>query len=525
MSLIVGVFPSRTSRASRTALLRTRRTSCEPCGHTLATTSRTDTHHPVAVRPGLDAEHDFAAALAALAGVLLVMSTRPWTSAALLGFVILTIAALMFVPIAADRYTRPLVDEMRTVIEPGRGLVTELQLALALEGSILHDFFDTGDTLLIGHYRAARQRESIANARLARLTGRLGADVQRQFDVLRDLERQWHALVEHVLVPGSGTVAMSDPLQAQRFEDVLVAVAQLGDVLEKATRERRQQILKAEYLQRQITLVLGIAAFAALAAVIALGVRLEHQVEATRRGRIALERAMDSKARLMRGVSHDLKNPLNAIEGHAALLDDGVLGDLTEQQRGSVRRIRSGVRSILVLLRDLLDLSRAEGDLRIEAQTIDLRDVVRDVVDEHRGAAQVAGHTIGLSFSGDLGAVRTDAARVRQILGNLLSNAIKYTPSGGHIEVRGERREASWAGGSTPSIAIDVADSGPGIPSDKLELVFEEFARLDPGGKPGSGLGLAIARRIARLLDGDITVTSEVGRGSCFTLWLGTVDA
>ncbi len=134
---------------------------------------------------------------------MLLMSARPWTSAALLGFVFLTITALVLVPIAADRYTRPLLDEMRTVIEPGRGFVTELQLALALEGSILHDFFDTGDTVLIGRYRAARQRETTASERLALLTGRLGRDVQRRYDILRDLERQWHALVERLLVPGS----------------------------------------------------------------------------------------------------------------------------------------------------------------------------------------------------------------------------------------------------------------------------------------------------------------------------------
>ena len=450
------------------------------------------------------------------------MVARPWTSAALLGFVVLTIASLVFVPIAADRYTRPLVDEMRTVIEPGRGLVTELQLALALEGSILHDFFDTGDTVLIGRYHAARQREITANERLALLTGRLGPDVQRRYDILREMERRWHTLVERLLVPGSSRVAMSDPLQAQRYEDVLVAVAQLDEALEKGTRERSQQILDAERLQRRTALLLGIAAVAALAAVIALGVQLQRQVEATERGHVALEREMDIRGRLMRGISHDLKNPLNAIDGHAALLDDGVLGDLTEQQHGSVRRIRNGVQSILALLGDLLELSRAEGDLRIDARIVDLRNVVRDVVDEHRAAARMAGHTIAVAISGDLDAVTTDAARVRQILGNLLSNAIKYTPAGGQIEVRAELRPAPTVGDSPRRIAIDVADSGPGIPSDKLELVFEEFTRLDHDGPPGVGLGLAIARRIARLLDGDITVTSEVDRGSCFTLWLST---
>jgi signal transduction histidine kinase len=445
---------------------------------------------------------------------------RRWTSGGLLAFVILTIAALVLVPIGVDRYTRPLHDEMRSVTEPARGLVTEIQLALALEGSILHDLFDTGDTVLVGRYREARRREAIANERLARLTGRLGPTVQERYDILRQLERRWHGLVEQFLTPNTTSASMSDPLQAQLYEDILVAVAQLDDALETATRNRRQQILDAERLQRRTSIVLGIAALAALGAVIWLGGRLQNYAAATERGRLALEQAMDSKARLMRGISHDLKNPLNAIEGHAALLEDGIVGELAERQRHSVRRIRSGVRSLLMLIGDLLELSRAEGELRITSQTVDVRGVVRDAVDEYQAEARVSLHTISVLMPGDLPPVKTDSARVRQILGNLLSNAIKYTPPGGHIEVRAELRRADGTSDSAHRLAIEVSDSGPGIPSDKLELVFDEFTRFDATGKPGAGLGLAIARRVARLLDGDITVASELGRGSCFTLWL-----
>lgn len=445
-----------------------------------------------------------------------------WTSGGLLALVVLTIVALAFVPIAVDRYTRPLRDEMRTVTEPGRGLVSEIQLTLALEGSILHDFFDSGDTVLVGRYRWARQREAIANERLARLTGRLGPTVQERYDVLRQLERRWHGLVERFLTPNTASVSMRDRLQAQLYEDVLVAAAQLDDALEVATRDRRQQIADAERLQRRMSAVLGFAALAALAAVIWLGVRLQDYAAATERARLAVEQAMDSKARLMRGISHDLKNPLNAIEGHAALLEDGIIGELAERQRHSVRRIRSGVRSLLVLIGDLLELSRAEvGELRITTQAVDVREVVREAVDEHRAEARVARHTISVTMLGDLPLVRTDSTRVRQILGNLLSNAIKYTPPGGRIEVRAQLRGVDGASDSAHRLAIDVSDSGPGIPSDKFEMVFDEFTRLDNTGKPGAGLGLAIARRVARLLDGDITLRSELGRGSCFTLWLG----
>jgi signal transduction histidine kinase len=446
---------------------------------------------------------------------------RPWTSVGLLAFIILTIGALILVPIGVDRYTEPFHQEMRTVTEPSRGLVTEIQLTLALEGSILHDFFDTGDTLLLQRYREARQRETVATERLARLTGRLGRSVQEHYDVLRQFEQRWHLLVEARLNPGATSRAMTDPLQGQLYEDVLVAAAQLDDALETATRERRQQILSAERQRRQVGVILGIAALAALGAVIWLGMRLQEYATVAERGRRALEQASESKARLMRGISHDLKNPLNAIDGHAALLEDGIVGDLAERQRHSVTRIRNGVRSLLALIGDLLELSRAEvGELRIVRETIDVRDVVRESVDDHQAAARMGQHSLSMAVVGDLPPVRTDAIRVRQVLGNLLSNAIKYTPPGGRIEVRAEVRGRGGVAPPSYGVAIDVQDSGPGIPPDKLEVVFEEFVRLDDSDKPGAGLGLAIARRVARLLDGDLTVASTPGRGSCFTLWL-----
>ena len=117
--------------------------------------------------------------------------------------------------------------------------------------------------------------------------------------------------------------------------------------------------------------------------------------------------------------------------------------------------------------------------------------------------------------------VRTDPARVRQVLTNLLSNAIKYTPAGGRIEVMTDmpaRRDP----GDGARLAIHVADNGPGIPADKYEEVFGEFTRLSNGDKPGAGLGLSIARRVARLLGGDITVSARNGGGARFTLWLPT---
>ncbi|MDQ3950923.1 MAG: ATP-binding protein [Gemmatimonadota bacterium] len=102
----------------------------------------------------------------------------------------------------------------------------------------------------------------------------------------------------------------------------------------------------------------------------------------------------------------------------------------------------------------------------------------------------------------------------------MLSNAVKYTPSGGNIVVRLAQRASDGRPPAGWWAAIDVADSGPGIPTDKLEEIFDEFSRLDTGTKPGAGLGLTIARRISRFLGGDVSVASRVGEGATFTLWL-----
>jgi signal transduction histidine kinase len=152
--------------------------------------------------------------------------------------------------------------------------------------------------------------------------------------------------------------------------------------------------------------------------------------------------------------------------------------------------------------------------------------VVLDAVDEHRARAQALTHALEVRVPDDVPTLETDPARVRQVLGNLLSNAIKYTPAGGRIIV-----QVQTPGGETPGpvetpgpreawLAVHVTDTGPGIPASQREAVFDEFTRLDRTGQRGSGLGLAIARRVAQLLDGALTVESEVGRGSRFTLWL-----
>jgi signal transduction histidine kinase len=251
-----------------------------------------------------------------------------------------------------------------------------------------------------------------------------------------------------------------------------------------------------------------------------------------------LERVTRSRARLIRGFTHDVKNPLGAADGSLALLEGGILGDLTPKQLDSVRRGRRSIHAALDLIAHLMDLARAEaGQITIRRQPTDMHAVVAEVAEEFRAQAETAGLTLTVDPPHDVPPIDTDPARARQILSNLVSNAVKYTPTGGRVTVRLAMREGTpvpdasthtmaHAGdaASAPSlgswVTVDVIDTGSGIKPEARTLLFQEFARFDPSAAHGSGLGLAISQRVARALGGEIRVQSEPGVGSTFTLWL-----
>lgn len=255
-----------------------------------------------------------------------------------------------------------------------------------------------------------------------------------------------------------------------------------------------------------------------------------------------IERITESRARLMRGFSHDLKNPLGAADGHADLLESGVLGELQPKQRDSLRRIRRTIGDALGLIDELVELARAEsGQLELRLVDVPVGRISREVVDEQMPRAEAKGLRLTIDDRPAPAAV-ADAARVRQILANLVTNAIKYTPEGmvtvrvgterrpvGELQavtVLGRRHDDAVlkpvvAGNAmhAPWVRIDVEDTGPGIPAEQQARMFEEFSRLSTD-TPGAGLGLAISRSLAEAMGGSITVRSKPGEGSCFTLWL-----
>jgi signal transduction histidine kinase len=256
------------------------------------------------------------------------------------------------------------------------------------------------------------------------------------------------------------------------------------------------------------------------------------ELEEERLARAEAEAANRTKSEFLAMMSHELRTPLNAVIGYAELLQLGIPGPLTEDQRTQVSRILTSARHLLGLVNEVLDLARldagrlslAHGVARAD-HTIDAAVAVVQPMAEARGISVTLDRT-GLADARYEG----DETRVRQVLVNLLSNAVKFTDPGGRVRVEcGIARQPAPEArlqGVGPWMYLRVDDTGIGIPPEKLSAIFDPFVQVDSGpSRPqeGSGLGLTISRRLARLMKGDLSVRSTVGKGSAFTLWLPAV--
>ena len=444
-----------------------------------------------------------------------------WVTRLLFAFVMLSLAALIVIPLHIDQRLQPYQARLNALSDTGRSLVTQMHLQMAQEGDALDDYLADREPATLRHFLRMDSQKQATYTELTPLVEALGPEPSRRMRALLDLEERWRAEVDaNVLRIPQGALPTHDAGGRELYDSVLVAAAQLDHSITNSARDARRQIAESERFEQRVSIFLSLLALTAAAATWWLSRRARlYAIEAEER-RAALAEAMASRARLMRGVSHDLKNPLHAIDGHAHILEEELRGPLTAEQRDSIGRIRRSTRALMALIHDLLELARAEeGQLTVQLDRVVLRDVVTDAVEEHRAAAEAAGLTLVHADDRSETILATDPARVTQVLGNLLSNAIKYTPRGGRIEVATEmsgRRD----GDDGARLAIHVVDDGPGIPADKYEEIFGEFTRLDGADKPGAGLGLSIARRVARLLGGDVTVSGGQGRGARFTLWL-----
>ena len=257
-----------------------------------------------------------------------------------------------------------------------------------------------------------------------------------------------------------------------------------------------------------------------------------NQLEDERLARAEAEAASEAKSQFLAIMSHELRTPLNAVIGYADVLNMGIAGPLTPDQRAKVTRILGSARHLLGLVNEVLDLSRADAkELTVQRRAVRLAPTVDGALAVAQPLADARGIELRGACADGSTAFLGDPDRVRQILVHLLDNAMKFTLPGGRVRVECDcdvtpAREAHL-GDHARWVCARVVDTGIGIPAESLPGIFDPFVQVQSGHtRPtdGSGLGLTVSRRFARLMGGDITVTSEPEVGSTFTLWLPATD-
>ena len=252
-----------------------------------------------------------------------------------------------------------------------------------------------------------------------------------------------------------------------------------------------------------------------------------------------LEDANRMKSEFLANMSHELRTPLNAIIGFSEVLKDGLLGDMTDQQRGFIGDIFNSGKHLLLLINDILDLSKVEaGKMLLDLEILPVASLLKSSLSIVREKAAARRVHVSLD-AGELGSMNADGRKLKQIVYNLLSNAVKFSGEGGEVTLRARivpsasvgKLVGGWAGRACPRaesdalefLELSVSDTGIGISADGLEKLFQPFSQIDSGLArkfEGTGLGLAMVKLLAELHGGAVAAESAVGEGSRFTVWL-----
>jgi signal transduction histidine kinase len=251
---------------------------------------------------------------------------------------------------------------------------------------------------------------------------------------------------------------------------------------------------------------------------------------------VARRDAARVKASFLSMITHELRSPLNSINGYLDLALEGVAGELNQQQREFVQRARAGSEHLYALIEDLLLISRADaGQLRLTPQAINLLEVVANAVEDLQLIATDNGIVTMIEIASDFPQICADLVRLQQVLRNLINNALRFTPPGGNVIISArvinkisDNLSAAYIGTieDGQKIEVHVRDTGFGIASEYHERIFERFFQIpdvDAGRSAGQGLGLAIAKMIIELHGGQIAVESTPGAGSTFKFSLPLV--
>jgi signal transduction histidine kinase len=245
-------------------------------------------------------------------------------------------------------------------------------------------------------------------------------------------------------------------------------------------------------------------------------VELVRQNELLRRQQIQLEQVSAAKTQFLANISHEFRTPLNAILGYTSMLLAGVSGELNEEQRKDLSSVDSNGKTLLSLINDILDITRIEaGKLPLNITEFTAPELVSEVMAELDPIIARSKLKVSTELDAAATIVRSDRQKVKQILRNLLSNALKFTHEGSVTVIAAHK--------PVQEVWLAVRDTGIGIACENQQKVFEDFHQVDSSltrEYGGTGLGLAICARLATVLGGRITLVSELGKGSTFTLIL-----
>jgi len=298
-----------------------------------------------------------------------------------------------------------------------------------------------------------------------------------------------------IVQPGGGGVVFAELRVVEtEWDDEQVQIVSLRDITDRKQAEERAQQLVYE-----------------------------------REARLEAEAASKAKSEFLAIMSHELRTPLNAVLGYSELMELGISGPVTDKMRDQIGRIRISATHLLSLVNDILDLAKVEaGRLQVSSGPASAAGTLAAAVALIQPQAEARSLDLQLLPAPDPTPIyRGDDERARQILVNLLSNAVKFTAPGGKITVQIENSKSpdpeTKLQPKRSYVSFRVTDTGSGVPQEKMATIFDPFVQAESGhsrSREGSGLGLTISRRLARLMGGDLTLRSQVGKGSTFTLWL-----